>query len=144
MPRFGCPPKKNCRREDPLEDPTRERGVRSPRAERGQYLCTAMNDDAAYDVVGAITRRAYARVGLLGNPSDGYFGKTVSVSIANFFSEVSLTPNQQPCSARITFEPGPLDSNVFATLGELAADTAAHGPGLSRRPLSTATAVVYL
>ena len=102
-----------------------------------------MNDDATDDVVGVITRRAYARVGLLGNPSDGYFGKTISVSISNFFSEVSLTPNQQPFSARVTFEPGPFDSNVFATLGDLAADTAAHGPGLTRRPLSaTATAVV--
>ena len=28
------------------------------------------------------------RVGLLGNPSDGYGGKTISVSIQNFFAEV--------------------------------------------------------
>jgi hypothetical protein len=49
--------------------------------------------------VGVIRARAYARIGLLGNPSDGYFGKTISVSIQNFYAEVALTPNQQPFSA---------------------------------------------
>ena len=49
--------------------------------------------------VGIITKRAYARIGLFGNPSDGYFGKTISVSIKNFFAEVQLTPNQQPFSS---------------------------------------------
>jgi glucuronokinase len=34
--------------------------------------------------------RAYARAGLLGNPSDGYFGKTISISIRNFGAHVSL------------------------------------------------------
>jgi len=34
--------------------------------------------------------RAYARSGLLGNPSDGYFGKTVSVIVRNFGAIVSL------------------------------------------------------
>lgn len=82
-----------------------------------------MKDDA----VGLITKRAYARIGLLGNPSDGYFGKTISVSIKNFFAEVHLTPNQQPFSSRVSFEPGPYDANVFGSLDSLAEDTAAHG-----------------
>ena len=38
--------------------------------------------------VNAITCRSYARIGLLGNPSDNYYGKTLSVSLANFFAEV--------------------------------------------------------
>ncbi|RPI28917.1 MAG: GHMP kinase [Acidobacteria bacterium] len=31
---------------------------------------------------------AFARAGLLGNPSDGYFGKTISVSVKNYRAEV--------------------------------------------------------
>ena len=37
-----------------------------------------------------IESRAYARAGLLGNPSDGYFGKTISVSVRNFGAHISL------------------------------------------------------
>lgn len=35
-------------------------------------------------------QRAFARAGLLGNPSDGYFGKTISISVRNFGAHVSL------------------------------------------------------
>jgi glucuronokinase len=37
-----------------------------------------------------IRRRAYARAGLIGNPSDGYNGKTISVIVRDFFAEVVL------------------------------------------------------
>jgi glucuronokinase len=37
-----------------------------------------------------IRKRAYARAGLLGNPSDGYNGKTISILIRNFWAEVVL------------------------------------------------------
>src|SRR5512147_542174 len=37
-----------------------------------------------------IRKRAYARAGLLGNPSDGYNGKTISVIVRNFCAEVVL------------------------------------------------------
>src|SRR5712691_4620360 len=37
-----------------------------------------------------LRRRAYARAGLIGNPSDGYFGKTISLSLKNFWAEVVL------------------------------------------------------
>lgn len=33
---------------------------------------------------------AFARAGLLGNPSDGYFGKTISVSVRNFGARVQI------------------------------------------------------
>jgi len=33
---------------------------------------------------------AYARAGLAGNPSDGYFGKIIAISIKNFCASVSL------------------------------------------------------
>jgi glucuronokinase len=35
-------------------------------------------------------KRAYARAGLLGNPSDGYHGKTISFSVRNYWAEVVL------------------------------------------------------
>ncbi len=37
-----------------------------------------------------ITAHAYARAGLVGNPSDGYFGKTISFSVRNFRCSVKL------------------------------------------------------
>ena len=37
-----------------------------------------------------ITAQAYARAGLVGNPSDGYFGKTISFIIRNFAATVRL------------------------------------------------------
>jgi len=35
-----------------------------------------------------VKRRAFARAGLLGNPSDGYFGKTISVTVENFSARI--------------------------------------------------------
>src|SRR2546425_83767 len=37
-----------------------------------------------------ITTHAYARAGLVGNPSDGYFGKTIACIIRNFKATVHL------------------------------------------------------
>jgi glucuronokinase len=37
-----------------------------------------------------IRKQAFARAGLLGNPSDGYHGKTISISVRNFRAEVVL------------------------------------------------------
>jgi len=44
---------------------------------------------------GIIREKAYARAGLAGNPSDGFFGKTLSFTLQNFFAEVVLYPSQQ-------------------------------------------------
>lgn len=55
-----------------------------------------------------VERRAYARAGLLGNPSDGYFGKTISVAVRNFSSTVSLTG-----SSELRLEPREYDLDVF-------------------------------
>jgi glucuronokinase len=35
-----------------------------------------------------VQSRVHARIGLLGNPSDGYGGKTIAVSLENFWAEV--------------------------------------------------------
>ena len=37
-----------------------------------------------------IIKRAYARAGLIGNPSDGYNGKTIAFTVRDFYAEVKL------------------------------------------------------
>lgn len=57
---------------------------------------------------------AYARAGLLGNPSDGYYGKTISLLVRNFRARVILYP-----SARLEIKPGKADLPVFESLEDL-------------------------
>jgi glucuronokinase len=57
---------------------------------------------------------AYARAGLLGNPSDGYFGKTISLLVKNFRARVLLYP-----SARLEIKPSKADMPVFESLEDL-------------------------
>jgi glucuronokinase len=57
---------------------------------------------------------AYARAGLLGNPSDGYFGKTISLLVKNFRARVLLYP-----SARLEIKPSKADMPVFENLDDL-------------------------
>jgi len=57
---------------------------------------------------------AYARAGLLGNPSDGYFGKTISFLVRNFRARVLLYP-----SARLEIRPSKADTPVFESLEDL-------------------------
>ncbi|KAJ8750109.1 hypothetical protein K2173_014024 [Erythroxylum novogranatense] len=45
------------------------------------------------DRTGVIEHKAYARVGLLGNPSDVYYGRTISFSLGNFWAAVKLEPS---------------------------------------------------
>src|ERR1700712_4571329 len=42
-----------------------------------------------------ITAHAHARAGLVGNPSDGYFGKTISFAIRNFKATIHLWESPQ-------------------------------------------------
>jgi glucuronokinase len=62
----------------------------------------------------AIERTAFARVGLLGNPSDGYFGRTVSFVLRNFAARVTL---EETSSLRIKSEEP--DSEVFQSVEHL-------------------------
>ncbi|TPX35727.1 hypothetical protein SmJEL517_g01977 [Synchytrium microbalum] len=65
-----------------------------------------------------ITKRAYARVGLMGNPSDGFYGKTLSLLISNFYAEVTLRPNANVVDASVTFILNPTnDAFSFGSLG---------------------------
>jgi glucuronokinase len=56
----------------------------------------------------------YARAGLLGNPSDGYFGKTISFAMSNFRARVLLYP-----SGRLEIKPSKADLPVFESLDDL-------------------------
>ncbi|HEY3743428.1 MAG TPA: GHMP kinase [Bryobacteraceae bacterium] len=61
---------------------------------------------------------AYARAGILGNPSDGYFGRTIAMSARNFRARVLLSP-----SARLEIRPSKADMPVFESLEDLYATT---------------------
>lgn len=61
-----------------------------------------------------IERRAYARAGLLGNPSDGYFGRTISVLVRNFGAHVILYE-----SPDLHLEPHETDLNLYRNLDHL-------------------------
>ncbi|MBT32157.1 MAG: GHMP kinase [Thalassobius sp.] len=61
-----------------------------------------------------IEKRAYARAGLLGNPSDGYFGKTISIIVRNFGAHISLYE-----SPELKIEPQEQDLNEFRNIYHL-------------------------
>lgn len=61
---------------------------------------------------------AYSRAGLLGNPSDGYFGRTIAFLMRNFRARVLLYP-----SARLEIKPSKADMPVFEGLDDLYAST---------------------
>ena len=64
-----------------------------------------------------VKARSFARAGLLGNPSDGYFGKTLSFAFANFGVDLRLTE-----SARMRFVPGEVDDAMFDSPEQLVHD----------------------
>lgn len=61
----------------------------------------------------AIEGNAFARAGLLGNPSDGYGGKVLSVAIRNFSARVRIEE-----SRRLTFIPSAGDEESYPSIGE--------------------------
>ena len=62
-----------------------------------------------------IKTKSYARIGLMGNPSDGYFGKTISCAITNYCAEVTL---QESTTLQIVPN-SELDPTQFSSLLEL-------------------------
>lgn len=69
-----------------------------------------------------VRTKAYTRAGLAGNPSDGYFGKTLSVTFKNFFAEVTMyeTPD-------LEILPNDRDHSYFENLEHLVNDVNLHG-----------------
>ena len=69
-----------------------------------------------------IRKRTYARAGLLGNPSDGYNGKTIALSVRNFWSEVVM---YEWDTVEIVLADH--DRNRFRSVYDLASDVQLHG-----------------
>jgi glucuronokinase len=69
-----------------------------------------------------ISTKAYARAGLVGNPSDGYFGKTISFIIRNYCAEVTLFETPE-----LTIEPNERDHSSFGSIDALARDVRQFG-----------------
>ena len=69
-----------------------------------------------------LSHKAFARAGLIGNPSDGYFGKTISFIIRNFCAEVTLEETEE-----LRIEPNERDHSVFKGIDALAKDVRQFG-----------------
>src|SRR5687767_13404879 len=69
-----------------------------------------------------ITAHAHARAGLVGNPSDGYFGKTISFIIRNFRATVRLWE-----SPHFEIVPTHGDFARFDSVGSFLKDQRLHG-----------------
>ena len=57
---------------------------------------------------------SFARAGLLGNPSDGYFGKTISFAFSNFSAELTMYETPE-----LGFVPGEVDDATFDSPDDL-------------------------
>ncbi len=70
----------------------------------------------------AIVSHAYARAGLVGNPSDGYYGKTISFVIRQYKATVTLRE-----SDRFEILPGSGDTVNYETVGTFLRDVKLNG-----------------
>ena len=69
-----------------------------------------------------ISSHAFARAGLIGNPSDGYYGKTISFVVRNFRARVHLWE-----SPHFEIIPGDGDLARFSSVREFLRDQKLHG-----------------
>ena len=69
-----------------------------------------------------IRTQSYARAGLVGNPSDGYYGKTISFIVRNYVAEVELWETPE-----LEVLPAARDHSTFPSLAALRQDVAWYG-----------------
>lgn len=69
-----------------------------------------------------VKTKAFSRGGLIGNPSDGYFGKTISFTFSNFCAEVTLYE-----SPELEIMPTRRDHSVFNGIDDLVSDVKLFG-----------------
>ncbi len=69
-----------------------------------------------------IRKQAFARCGLMGNPSDGYFGKTLALVMRDYRAQVTLYEWEQ---VEVVF--GPQDLTRFESIDDLVDDVRLHG-----------------
>ena len=85
-----------------------------------------------------IEAKAYARAGLLGNPSDGYYGKIIAISIKNFAARVVLEE-----SALLRIEAGPQEGDVYKSSRDLVESINLYGYYGGRRLIKAALKTFY-
>lgn len=66
--------------------------------------------------------RAYPRAGLIGNPSDGYYGKTIAFTFSDFHAEVVLYQTPE-----LEILPSARDHSRFLSIHDLHRDVRRHG-----------------
>ncbi len=71
-----------------------------------------------------IRHAAPSRVGMLGNPSDGYGGRTLALAVPQFEAVVELTP-----APEVSIAPGPDDEPSWPSLASMTAHLDRHGYG---------------
>ncbi len=81
-----------------------------------------------------VRKRSYARVGFVGNPSDGYNGKTIAFTIGDYCAEVLLYE-----SPELELKPSAHDHAVFGSLNQLLQDVRRSGYYGGIRLLKAAT-----
>lgn len=69
-----------------------------------------------------VTAYAYPRAALIGNPSDGYYGKTISFVFSNYHAFATVEESEKLCIV-----PGARDVNEFDGLEEFAEHTGSFG-----------------
>ncbi len=81
-----------------------------------------------------ITATVPARVGLLGNPSDGYGGKTLALTVPEFSATVEVSPGR----AGIGIVPGDDDHTVWPSVDEFVDRIDRYGYGTGQQLLAAA------
>lgn len=69
-----------------------------------------------------VTSRSFPRAGFLGNPSDGYYGKTLSFAFADYCVDLKLTESDV-----MRFVPGEVDDATFESPAMLVRDIRLYG-----------------
>jgi len=69
-----------------------------------------------------IQTKSYPRAALIGNPSDGYYGKTIAFVFSNFSADITLFHTPE-----LIIEPEKLDLTKFNSIDELVSDVNLHG-----------------
>jgi glucuronokinase len=85
-----------------------------------------------------IHAKSYPRAALIGNPSDGYYGKTIAFVFSNFSTDITLYETPE-----LEIQPQELDLTRFNGIEELVADVNLHGYYGGMRLLKATIKVFY-
>ncbi|MBN1597064.1 MAG: hypothetical protein JW894_02115 [Bacteroidales bacterium] len=85
-----------------------------------------------------IQTESYPRAALIGNPSDGYYGKTIAFVFSNFKANITLFQTPE-----LEIQPEQLDLTSFNSISELVHDVSLHGYYGGMRLLKATIKVFY-